>query len=471
MPVDRKKQAQTINAQDSQGFLNNPSGPVTQHFGNNVYITIDPNASVDQVIEAARTGGLLARLTTQLPEERFHQLLTIMSQVTLRDAGEHLYRVCRASLPPTASIKNTNIAPILLADMAEQRWVNAWPPLLECVERFSRVNGVAEAQSTQLQAWVDDAARALRTPVPAAEVVRLRKSLQAETSNDAGSQFSWLQVYLEPDWLNRTQDRKQPLFRVELVLWSPATKGGHVLSTATADQANPVSPLWALDDLPALLDTVFADRENVALIPNMTRVVIEVVAPSEVLLYAFERWKRNKSARTYGIEHPIVVRLADRLAIPDAADQARADAYWREKWTAFRACAHDQACTLLAWRCADDLDAIDLQDDADLFGVAVASPLLADRRDVFEILRDAGVPIALCVRGTDPQTVLPADWVEQLTALIQDTPMANLHEGVQQIRRLKHVRTDTTHFGNALMLLWDDPERPPLKYQQQGAYK
>src|SRR5687768_15217869 len=119
MSLDRQNHPQAINAQYSQGLVNNPSGPVTQHFGNNVYITIEPNASVDQVIAAARTGGLLARLTRQLPEERFRELLMVVSRVTLPDAGECLYRACRLSLPSTASLKNTTIAPILLADMAE----------------------------------------------------------------------------------------------------------------------------------------------------------------------------------------------------------------------------------------------------------------------------------------------------------------------------------------------------------------
>jgi len=89
---------------------------------------------------------------------------------------------------------------------------------------------------------------------------------------------------------------------------------------------------------------------------------------------------------------------------------------------------------------------------------------------VFDILRDAGIPIALWTRGTDPATALPADWPQQLSALIKGKPIANLQEGVQHIRRLKQVRTDATHFGNALTLLWDDPERPPLKYEQQGVF-
>ena len=429
--------------------------------------------SVDDIVEALRKAGILSRVTTQIQEEQFRQLLEVVGRVTLRDAGARLYEACRAALSPTAHLVNSDDPYLLLANMCEQQRREAWPPIFECVERFAVVEGIDTALASDLQHWVDDCAALVNPATPPKDVERLRREVRAEAMKlaEADAPPSWLQVCLEPDWLNRTQGRKQPLFRVELVLWSPRTKGGLVLPSAPGQRGTgEATQLWTLDELPFLLDQVFLRSETVSLVPDMTRLVIEVVAPSDLLLYGFERWKRNKTEFKYGAYYALVVRLRDRLMIPNADDQKRADDYWHKKWNAFRNSVRYKGCEGLEWRAHEDLDAFELQDDEDLVCLGLSSPVLPEHREVFDTLRDAGVPIAVWIRGTDLGPCAPADWPQRMTKFVQGEPFSRLCETIKALRRSKEVRSDEAHFCNALTLLWDDPDRSPPKYDAQGVF-
>ncbi len=326
--------------------------------------------------------GRLSWMTTRLPEAQFRQLLDIVARVTLAAADDGFFRVYRATLPPTAHLLNSTVPLELITDLCGQPRIKAWPPLIEFIERLVLAEGIKDALAVELQSWVDASAALVTPPIPAGEIKRVRQELQAEKVKLAGSiALSWLQVYLEPDWLNRTQERKQPLFLVELVLWSPRTDGALVLQSEQVQQGtDEARRLWTLDDLPSLLDQVFARRETISLIPDIQKLVIEVVAPSDVLLYGFERWKRNNSMITYGAVHPLVVRLRDRLAIPNPADQKLADEFWHQKWNAFRNSVSCHRCDELEWRAQEDLDVFELQDDTDLACLGVSSPLLPKAR-------------------------------------------------------------------------------------------
>jgi hypothetical protein len=437
-------------------------------------LTIVEGATVDEIVDALRKEGLLPRVTSRVPQDSFRRLLEIIARVTIPDAGDRFYNACRAALPPTAHLVNSSNPPLLLADICGQQQMPSkpWMPVFECVERFAAARGLDPQVAGDLRAWVDTNAGLAMPPASPKHIEMLRQELRDEATRlaEAGS-LSLLQVYLEPDPLNRTQERKQPLYRVELVLWSPRTNGPLVLqSEATADAGSDEPRLWTLDELAAVLDDVFGRNETIALIPHPLKdVVIEIVAPSEVLAYGFDRWKRNNSSDTYGLHHPIVVRLRDRLAIPNPADQKLADDWWRLKWAAFRNNVCHKDCDGLQWRAQDELDRIELQDDANLVCLGLSSPVTPGERAVFETLRDAGIPIAVWMRGAEGGPA-PPDWPTQISALIHGTPLSSLREAIRAVRRLKAVRTDRTHVGNALTLLWDDPDRPPLKYEAQGVF-
>jgi len=463
---------QTVNTVESGGAvvgaINQPQGPV--HVGGQQYyapVTIQQGATADEVVAALRTAGMLDRLTARVPEAPFRHLLDIVGRAPQTEA-EGLVRIYHATLPPTAHVRNNPIPSLLLADLCDQPILKAWPPLFEFVERMRLAQGIALAMSDELRLWVDANAGQVTPPVPAYEIERLRKQLQAEQKPPGAEAPSWLQVYLEPDWLNRTQERKQPLFRVELVLSSPRTNGPLVLEAGQL--SGETKQLWMLDELPSLLDRAFANPGNVAKIPDLSQLVIEVVAPSDVLLFGFERWKRNNTPNTYAMFHPLVVRLRDRLTIPNPADQRLAEEYWRQKWNTFHQVLCLHGCEALEWRDQDDLDVFELQDDADLACLGLASPLLPDKREVFDVLRDAGIPIAIWLRGPDLAPMEQANLPERISTLIQGKPLSGLFKAVQELRRSREVRTDAQHIGNALTLLWDDPDRPPLKYEEQGVF-
>lgn len=438
-------------------------------------VTIKKGATVDEIIEAFGKAGLLPRVTERLPEAPFRRLLDIVSRVTLADTDQGFFRVYCATLPPTAHVLNNPLPALLLTDLlCERPRMKAWPPLIEFIERLALASGVKAAPASELQRWVDANAGLVVPPTPTDEIERLRRVVRAErTTAESSDATSWLQVYLEPDWLNRTQDRKQPLFLVELVLWSPKTNGApYTLPTDKYQQGSgEAGRLWTLDELPTLLDQVLADPETVnRWIPDILQLVIEVVAPSDVLQYGFERWKRNGPERTYGAFRPLVVRLRDRLAIPDATNQKQAKQYWRDKWNAFRSSVCREGCEKLEWQAPDELDTIELQEDADLACLGLSSPLMPERHDVFDVLRDAGIPIALWLRGHELVPSERADLQERIKALIQGKPLSELYKKLHEVRRKKEVRTDERHIGNAITLLWDDPDRSPPKYDEQGVF-
>jgi hypothetical protein len=435
-------------------------------------IIINKGATVDEIVKALREEGILSTVTTRLPEEAFRKLLNIFAAAAVEDAGERLYLACRVTLPPTARLVNSEIPALLLANMCEQPLAKAWPPIFECLERFIAADGIPETLATELREWTDGSASLVNPLVLPEAIGRLRREIRADVINAAKPEaFSWLQVYLEPDAGNRTYQRKQPLFRVELVLWSPNTNGALVLQTAEGNEAGNDRPsLWTLDQLPSLLDQVFANRETAALIPEVRLLFIEIVAPSDVLLYGFDRWKRKQSTETYGTFAPVVVRLGDRLAIPDPIDQKTADEFWRSKWNAFHSQLRNKTCNLLPWRAQEKLDVYQLQDEQELACLGVSTPLHAGGRDVFDTLRDAGIPVALWMRGSELGPEPAADLHIQISRLLEQSEMCELRQAIQRLRRLKDVRDDATHFCNALTLLWDDPDRPLLKYEPRGVF-
>lgn len=92
------------------------------------------------------------------------------------------------------------------------------------------------------------------------------------------------------------------------------------------------------------------------------------------------------------------------------------------------------------------------------------------KREVLDVLRDAGIPIAIWLRGSDLGQAAPVDWPQRVLALMKGEPLSELRHAIQVVRRSKEAREDEKHIGNALTLLWDEPDRPPLKYAEQGVF-
>lgn len=418
--------------------------------------------------QAGESAHVLSRLTTRIALEPFRKLVDILGRIP-ENTAEQFVRFYHISLPPTAHVLNNPVPSSLLTDLCDQPILKPWPPIFEFVERLRLADGIEPAISTELQEWVNANAEHVTPAVSVYAIELLRREVLANRES-AGSQLaSWLQVYLEPDWLNRTQDRKIPLFRVELVLSSPLTNGPLVLNSGQASEE--ASQLWTLDELPSLLDKAFANPEYLAKIPDITELVIEVVAPANVLLHGFDRWRRNgDTKKTYAMVHPMVVRLRDRLTIPYPADQMLADKHWRIKWKTFRDEVCRNLCEDIDWRTLQELDIFDLQDNQTMVALGCASPLLPDNHEVFDVIRDAGIPIAIWLRGLDLASIDQVDPKSLIRGVVHGKPLSNLYSVVREVRRSKPVRSDEKHFGNAITLLWDDPDRPPLKYEKQGIF-
>ena len=433
-------------------------------------ITINQGTPISELVEALRKGGLWPHLTTRLSEAAFKQLLGLLSTIKLSDA-EHWFRLYRTCLPVGANLVNSTIPALLVTDLCLHPITESWPPLFEFVERLA-LQAKAAPFVPALRAWIDTNSDHVMPPVPIADIMRLRKQVRtAHAETVAAKDVSYLQIYLEPDRLNRTQQRKQLLFNVELVLWSATTNEPFVL------QSDPLSSQqlgnsWTLDELPDLLDSVFANPEYVALIPDITRLVIEIVAPSTVFSYGFERWKHKRDAiETYGIHYPLVVRLQDRHTIPNPADQARADTYWRQKWKFFREEMAARTADHLFWLAKKELEnskitKIQLQKKDDVPCLGISLPILPEKSEVFELIGYAGIPVALWMRGGVAEINVIASVYDIITPLVKGKTLDQLRSLLQEIR--VNALADEKNFANFLTLLWDDPTRLPYKYAEQG---
>lgn len=348
-------------------------------------------------------------------------------------------------------------------------------PIFEFAERLA-LHEAAKEFAMPLRAWVEANAPPVKPVVPISEINRPYNALIAEQKQAATDDFSYLQIYLEPDLFNRTQQRKQPLFKVELVLWRAGSDDPFVLHVAeAAGKGNEHSGLWRLDDLPLLLDQVFANHDYVARIPDITRLVIEIVVPSDWVCYGFEHWPHNDEF-TLGMLYPLVVRLQDRFTIPNPADQARANASWKKKWTFFAQKLSNNGCDGFHWLSKGALEdrrltLLNLWRQNEVACISIAMALAGDKRDVFEILRDAGIPIALWLRGEHPDHATLSDLKEKILPLLHDKKLNELRDAVHDLRSSEDALQNSAFIGNFLSLLWDDPNRPPYKYAEQGVFQ
>ncbi|MCX6028221.1 MAG: caspase family protein [Chloroflexi bacterium] len=391
---------------------------------------------------AYRTGPLLPTI----PDRRREVLIETAGKIKLDYASwRALYHNCR---PGDPNLLTELTLSKIIHDLCSLPFCRSIPPIFEFAERLAVEVKKMGDQATydELRGWVEETAELLELPVTHLEI-----------ANVSEVDSACVQIDVTPDTSNHNHPPSQWLYLVEVTEWPGRKNEPKKLHT---DEPELREGPWRLDQVPALLDHVF-DRSAIP-----ASAILEFIVPRELLVADLDRWKyQGKNQITYGIQYPVVVRLRDRLAMPDNADRQMVFSWWRKKWDEFHDHIRHCDCNALHWltpKEADELDDvwIDWQDAEELTCLGVAA-LPADKDALFTAVCDAGIPIAVLSRRPSEPLLI--------TALMGGSSLAELYEVVHQARRAN--RKDESHISNHLTLLWDDPKRIPLKYRREGVFR
>jgi hypothetical protein len=180
---------------------------------------IKPKGPVNVTVNNYGTGPGALKPPPPVPEAQIEALLNIVANIPAGVAAA-LRKACSDSLVPPAQLTILDDAPSLIDDMVQRPITRQWPPLFECVERFTHAAGLAADSAQALREWIDSCANVMTPPVSPKIIDRMRRDVTYEmNASDQADNFSWLQVYLEPDSSNRTLERKLKLFRHPC--WTP----------------------------------------------------------------------------------------------------------------------------------------------------------------------------------------------------------------------------------------------------------
>ncbi|MBY8874667.1 serine protease [Micromonospora sp. PLK6-60] len=229
-----------------------------------------------------------------------------------------------------------------------------------------------------------------------------------------------------------------------------------------------LTPERAWGDLRALLPEELQAAGGTA-----SRVRIEIFAPLELMDEHVGGWRLWPRAQwvELGRRYPVVLRDVDRRY--DRGVQGM----WQVRWDNLAAAPIGDLLTPIV--CEEwPHEAYDGLIEGDPMRGALAlaaSPFGSATRAALDVALPAGVPVVLwqrrqCLKCKAPRTgpCPGADFVRDIAAMLQQTPLQELPERVRALRNDALAPDSTTPCGKDLVLLWDDPysQPPPMKRPQ-----
>lgn len=389
-----------------------------------------PMHEVDRIIGDMRTTGLW-------PDAEYQRLLALLSGVSVPDLPDIYQHVTGATghrLPPGSTVaEHLNAANVLNADS------NGLPKLLSLIEHLAPT--VRADLSAELRAWADAQAGRLGL-VAELQSMRARCARRPEVRAESRS-AAYLVVLIHPENPSGQRCRLAHWRQLDLSEgWKPM-RGSDVVGD--------------LDDIKravaGLIEQVETEWSH--LDPDVR---IEFVLPNELLNLDVDQWPWETTSnipQPIGTRFPVSVRALERM---------REDKYhrhWRLRWKRLNSWLQD-AGTLPEeanhWAGGQNPDALGgvLMRDMSLLSMVLGEPPLPGSSgldDVVVGVRD-GIPLMLWHRNDCAS--------EEFRDLVKGV----LHgEGEPVLERVRLARADARaerkpgHAGNALTVLWDDPDR------------
>lgn len=195
--------------------------------------------------------------------------------------------------------------------------------------------------------------------------------------------------------------------------------------------------------------------------------MVEFFLPRQLLSCDVDQWiKHNDLGIKWGEDHPVVVRSLDR------AKEPREQGHWRKKWHKFKELARVTNHQRMLHIChrkkyaPKELYRDLMMSDEKVCLTLTFTPTNEpdDGRLLYEILF-AGIPIALWPRSVEDAPENSDKIRTEIERIILNKNLLELPKIIQE-QRLQAIGNDV-HLGNHLTLLWDDPNRLPLKYNRQ----
>jgi len=371
------------------------------------------------------------------------------SRVTL--SRDELIKLYRASLPPGFSVR----------DEAETLWSvldHLWDiprqpnnrfPVFEFVERLA-FHTINQDVASELRSMTGQMAPYLN--LQQADINRIRARIEAEATPTQMSP-PYLLVEVSPDPNNRNRD-KEKLFSVYISFWKHRNDTRYLHTDETPRPIKSIPPL--LEQILTAFANDFPEE-----MPDLT---IEFFLPRELISCEVDQWVKQDvflGEIKLGADHRVVVRSWERATNPTL------QGYWLKKWRQFQTLAKIASAQNMVRICNRRTheprrlynDLIGSEHTICLGLTFMPTDHPSEGRLLSEILR-AGMPIALWPRPCDDVSRYTRGIRAKIRALVSSENLSDLPRLIQAERQ---QAIDSTHPGNYLTLLWDDPYRLPLK--------
>jgi hypothetical protein len=200
---------------------------------------------------------------------------------------------------------------------------------------------------------------------------------------------------------------------------------------------------FTLDDMPKLIDELL-DEIHDALIAIEEPLTIEFFLPKHLLCYDVAFWTPEDDY-PIGVDYQVVIRSRERLI------EKKLQRRWYRYWNHCKGVLQNEPKTCVAWLDKPQKTLLSKLDDGFIFFILTFVP---QPDFVFSLIR-AGVPIALWSRQANQEIH------KEFNALLSSCHQ--LEQLPESVRKERRTTWETKQHSGQISLLWDDPNRLPLK--------
>jgi vWA-MoxR associated protein C-terminal domain/vWA-MoxR associated protein middle region (VMAP-M) 1/Effector-associated domain 9 len=249
----------------------------------------------------------------------------------------------------------------------------------------------------------------------------------------------------------------------DLDIYQQRKAGYHALVSTDSLEAQPCSLEDLLQKMPELLNHFLAERTRLCeSCENFPQ--IHVFLPLELMHLGVEAWQLNppsgrRLAKCIGHEHVVVLRCAHRYERTYTKVPG-----WRKLWKRHQSVLAKRASDVFVSGHDEDLDELvdileeAVQPESNIVGLHLTQPPVDIEEFCYELL-ESGLPLAVWRRQDLQASAQGADWPVLLTKCC----LEKLPQTVQQERSSAKRKSEDSHLGHHLSLLWDDPNLVPPK--------
>ncbi|MEI6332357.1 MAG: hypothetical protein WCP16_24205, partial [Pseudanabaena sp. ELA645] len=421
-----------IEAKESQGFIDKPQGDVEQHFGDRTEANTGGGDMAQRDID--KRNITINIITGSSSPQSQSQLTAEVSKILGGglDLDAAIASAYQSALPTDASLHPVQ-ADDKISELADRR------VLLKFIEILANDRTVSESTRAQLQKIIstpDGKTNSDRADTTSKK--RLRSYLIVVLRPEPNQKFR-VNAWLIPD------DSVKKLSKFRELDINKEQKG---TICSLSDVSSTVEKFLDLSLKNHLLDKEY-------------HLAIEFFLPIDYLATEVDRFKvvpKRRGFAPLGTKYEVLVRSYERLDLHYLAHNLK---QWKENWNRV-------AINLTTVPNRDSFEHFTTNEntynwdklEVDLkkkLGIKISCILEESaQRDLFDVLIDSATPIAVWLR----KDIRECDRESKLDCLLTSGNLETLPEYIRKEREEAYICDDPEeHFGNHLVLLWEDPNR------------